>query len=69
MSVPKSGTISPEMGMIELMPADNIKCLGHDCPSKEYCWHYVREMEEHMTWIMPMNTGIDCYDFEPTEDE
>ena len=69
MTMPHLGPIVPPLGMIELIPGDNIKCLGHDCPSKEYCYHYTRPLEDHMTWIMPMNTGIDCPDFDPTEEE
>ena len=58
-----------EISMTALMPDDRIKCLSIDCLSKDYCWHYVRPTEDRMTWIMPMNTGIDCPDFEPVEME
>lgn len=69
MNMPKLGTTIPTMGMTALMPGDNLKCAANDCPSRHACYHFTRQSSGAMTWIMPINTGIDCPDFEPMEEE
>lgn len=59
---------APVLSMSELL-ADHLRCVSPDCNLRDICYHYTRPNEDGLIGIMPLNTGIDCPDFDPVEED